>query len=271
MPSEKRQRQDEGRLARLEQQKMASRRSQRYRQVRSLLLLLGALLIVALLVSVLSGDDDSADGDTTTTTTTVAGDDSDAFAYGSTDCPSDDAERTTSFDDAFKQCIDPDATYTATFDTSEGEVVVELDTAETPGTVNNFVSLARYGYYDDTQLFRTDPSIGIIQGGAPTSNSASDPGPGYTIPDEGDSFTYAPGQLVMARTGAPNSSGGQFFFSVDEAVSALDAQGTYVVFGKVTAGLDVLERILASHVPGGELGGAPSPAVTITSVTISES
>jgi peptidyl-prolyl cis-trans isomerase B (cyclophilin B) len=150
--------------------------------------------------------------------------------------------------------------------------VVALDTERTPGTANNFVSLARSGYYDDTLLFRTDPSIGIIQGGSPSTDSPSDPGPGYTIPDEGGSFTYVPGQLVMARSQGPDSAGAQFFFSVDEAVSALDGQGTYVVFGEVTEGLDILEQILASHEeqPDNPLGGAPNPPVTVTSVTITE-
>ena len=61
-------------------------------------------------------------------------------------------------------------------------MVVQLDAADRPGTVNNFVQLAGWGYYNGSELFRTDPSIGIIQGGAPHTNSASDPGPGFTIP-----------------------------------------------------------------------------------------
>ena len=107
---------------------------------------------------------------------------------------------------------------------------------------------AGYGYYDNTKLFRTDTSIGIIQGGAPHTNSAADTGPGFTIPDEGGPFTYKPGQLVMARTNQPNSAAAQFFFTVDDNASKLDGAGTYVVFGTVTQGLDVLEKILASNV-----------------------
>ena len=75
-------------------------------------------------------------------------------------------------------CIDPAKTYTATFDTTAGTVVEKLDTTTTPNTTNNFVVLARYHYYDNTTLFRTAQSIGIIQGGSPHTNSASDPGPG---------------------------------------------------------------------------------------------
>ena len=296
MPSDKRQRQDTGRTARLEEQRAIERRLQRNRQLKALGLLLGALVVVALLISIFSDDDDTdvATDDTSSETTdttdptddtattdttdpdestsTTTGEDEE-FAYGTTPCPTEGGEPQLEFDAAFEQCIDPSKTYTATFETTAGQVVVELDTERTPGTANNFVALARSGYYDDTLLFRTDPSIGIIQGGSPHTDSPSDPGPGYTIPDEGGSFTYEPGQLVMARSQGPDSAGAQFFFSVDEAVSALDGQGTYVVFGDVVEGLDVLEKILASHEdqPDNPLGGAPNPEVTVNDVTITES
>ncbi len=171
----------------------------------------------------------------------------------------------------FKQCVDPTKVYRATIETSAGTVVAQLDAANQPGTVNNFVQLAGWGYYNGSLLFRTDTSIGIIQGGAPHTNSASDPGPGFTIDDEGSGFTYKPGQLVMARTQQPNSAGSQFFLTVTDAASSLDAQGTYVVFGNITTGLDVLQKILASNVEGsGGLGGSPNPPVTVISVSIEE-
>jgi peptidyl-prolyl cis-trans isomerase B (cyclophilin B) len=278
MPSEKRQRQDEGRLQRLEEQRVAAKQTQRKRQGLTLVLILVALLVVAGLISILSGDDEddvSTEGtDTTEEATDEATDDTSgeaASVYGTTPCPVEGTESAPPFDSPFEQCIDPAKAYTATFETSAGTVVVDLDAAAVPGTVNNFVSLVRSGYYDGTELFRTDPSIGIIQGGAP-SNDASDPGPGYTIQDEGGPFAYAPGQLVMARSQGEDSAGAQFFFSVTDDVSALDAQGTYVVFGAVTEGLDVLEAILASHVaePDNPLGGSPEPAVTIDAITITE-
>jgi len=170
-------------------------------------------------------------------------------------------------------CLDVSRGYTAVFDTSAGEMRVALDVVNTPVTANNFAVLARYGYYDETLLFRTDPSIGIIQGGAPHTNSPSDPGPGYTIADEGSGFSYEPGQIVMARTGAPDSAGAQFFFAVNENTALLNGQGTYVVFGRMDEeSLAVAEAILASHVdqPGNQLGGAPDPQVIVNSVTIQE-
>ena len=154
-----------------------------------------------------------------------------------------------------------------------------LDTQATPGATNNFVALARYHYYDDTELFRTSTGIGIIQGGSPHTQDNSDPGPGYTIPDEGFSddvaiagsggpYSYVAGDLVYARPGGqPDSSSAQFFFCATDACSGLDSQGIYIEFGRVTEGLDVLQAIIAGS-PEGE--GRPNETVKITKVTITE-
>jgi peptidyl-prolyl cis-trans isomerase B (cyclophilin B) len=136
------------------------------------------------------------------------------------------------------------------------------------------VVLARYHYYDGSAIFRADRSIEILQGGSPTTNSASDPGPGYTIADEGGPFTYVAGQLVMARTAQPDSSGAQFFFTAGPGSSVLDSQGTYVVFGTLDeAGLAIVEQALATSIddPTSGLGGAPSPPLVVQSVQIVES
>ena len=200
-------------------------------------------------------------------------------------CPAPDGSgpRYFDFDGPQPMCIDPGARYVAVFDTSEGEMRFELTAADTPGTVNNFVTLARWGYYHHTLLFRTDPSIDIIQGGSPHTNSASDPGPGYTIPDEpafdvdpdtgqlSGPYRYEPGQLVMARSSGPDSAGAQFFITTGPNASRLDSQGTYVVFGSTdAAGLAVAQSIIGLHVAGGSLGGAPSRPVIVRSVTIEE-
>jgi cyclophilin family peptidyl-prolyl cis-trans isomerase len=177
-------------------------------------------------------------------------------------------------------CIDPAKTYRAVFTTSAGTIKATLDTKTTPMTANNFVVLARYRYYDGSSFHRTEPSIAIVQGGAPNTQSASDPGPGYTIQDEGGKFKYAEGDLVMARTSAPNSAAAQYFFAAGpETAAGLDQTGTYVTFGKVTEGLDVVKKVLKTHVacpatdPGAEStcsGGAPQPPVKVESVTIEE-
>jgi peptidyl-prolyl cis-trans isomerase B (cyclophilin B) len=231
------------------------------------------IVAIALLVSSSRDSDTAVTAGTTATTgtTTVA---PVAFAYGTAPCAPNPPTPPATLDfpgtNGFADCIDPASNYVATFDTTAGTIKVDLDVSRTPGTTNNFVQLAGYGYYDGTKLFRTDTSIGIIQGGAPHTNSTTDPGPGFTIPDEGGKFTYQPGQLVMARGTAPNSAGAQFFFTVDDKASALDSTGTYVVFGTVTEGLDVLQKVLASNVDAGDLGGAPSPEVTVNSVVIGQ-
>ncbi|MCY4422763.1 MAG: peptidylprolyl isomerase [Acidimicrobiaceae bacterium] len=202
-----------------------------------------------------------------------------------TGCPAADGSspRTIDFDGPQPMCIDPEAGYVAVFDTSEGEMRFELTASDTPLTVNNFVTLARWGYYDGTLLFRTDPSIDIIQGGSPHTDSASDPGPGYTIPDEPafeedpetgrltGPYRYQPGQLVMARSAGRDSASAQFFLTTGPDTALLDTQGTYVVFGRTDdAGLEVAQSIIALHEPGGSLGGGPSRDVTVHSVTIEE-
>ena len=193
---------------------------------------------------------------------------------GATPCPSFTGSNphVTDFAQAPPNCLAAGKTYTATIDTTMGNVAVSFDTTKTPVTANNFIVLSLYHYFDGTALFRTDTSIGIIQGGSPHTQSASDPGPGYTIPDEGKGYTYAPGDLVMARTSAPNSAGAQFFFCVTTACSNLNSQGNYVVFAHVTSGLNVLENILALNVnqPGG-LGGAPSKLVLVKSISVTQS
>lgn len=263
-----------------------------------------AFVAFAIVFSVLTaddGDDDVATGDSSTSTTADGeGDDSAEetppeststtvaeVVAGPTECPPADgsAERQLEFEGPFQDCLDDGVDYQARFVTTEGEVLVDLLEQEMPNTVNNFVALARYGYYDDTLLFRTDPSIDIIQGGSPHTQDNSDPGPGYNIPDMGGEFrtdpqtgqligpfTYEEGQLIMARSSGPDSSSAQFFFSTGPNVSNLDSQGTYLLFGEVVEGLDVLKTIIGLHEedPTSGLGGAPSREVTVESVEIVE-
>ena len=286
MGTEKRERQKTNRQARLEELQRQQRKAKNRKLVLrwTLIVVLAGAAIYGISLYVNRDDGNTATSTTTlgtagTTTTIVTGN---TFAYGTGACPPTDgsATRTTTFTDAPQKCIDPNKTYKAQFDTSEGKVEVQLDTTLTPGTVNNFVTLARWKYYDGTSIFRTDTSIDIIQGGGKTNTDS----PGYTIPDEGGTFTwtdsggkgpftYQAGDLVMARAGSPDSGGGQWFFGVGPNVANLDSQGTYVTFGKVTQGLDVLQKILGLNVddPSSGLGGAPSPAVTVNSVTITES
>ncbi len=236
------------------------------------------VVVMAVLYSVFAGDDegDDAASATTAATSPVETTTTTIDPALQADCPAEDgsSEQRLEFDAPQQDCLVPGASYEAVFDTTAGEIRVALDTENTPQTANNFIVLSRYHYYDGVEMFRSNTGIDIIQSGAPHTNSASDPGPGYTILDEGGPYTYEPGDLVMARTAAPNSASAQFFFSTGPNTAQLDGQGTYVVFGEVTEGLDVLEAIMDTHVDaeGGTPGeGAPDPVPVINSVTIVQS
>jgi cyclophilin family peptidyl-prolyl cis-trans isomerase len=273
--TEKRERQKHNRQQRLTE--LAQQQKRAKAKKRGLQLGLGIPAIVLalfLVVNVFSGDDNST-SDTVASDTTVTQSTINATTIpgvpvtGDTPCPkTDDTQaRSTKFEKAPTMCIDPAKSYTASFDTSEGQIVVELDTEKTPETVNNFVVLSRYKYYDGTLIFRADPSLDIIQGGGFTNTDS----PGYTIEDEGKGFTYTEGDLAMARTGEPNSAGGQWFFVGGPNASTLDGQGTYVNFGKVTEGLDVVKKILGLNMVAAGGGDTLSRTVVVNSVTIIES
>lgn len=239
----------------------------RRRNTRTIPIIIGfvAIAVVLALVTGLQGSSKKKSSATTTTVTTVK---------SATPCPSftGTSPRRLTFSSAPPDCLAAGKTYSATMFTNEGNITVQFDTTKTPKTADNFIVLSLYHYFDGTKMFRTDTSIGIIQGGSPHTEDASDPGPGYTIQDEGTGFTYAPGDLVMARTSSPNSASAQYFFCVTSACSNLNSQGTYVVFAHVTSGLSVLQKILGLNVNNNSgLGGSPRVPVTISKITISES
>jgi len=289
--SNKRQRKKTNQAARRAALEAARKRQQRKRQVLNLGGIALGVVLLALLIGVIAkkgGNDSGSSVSSSTTATSKAKADllsvpsvpPGKAIKGDTPCPKPTGEeRASTFEKAPPTCIDPAKAYRAVFTTSAGVVKVNLDTKRTPQTVNNFVVLARYGYYAGSSFQRTDPSIDIIQGGAPNTQTISDPGPGYTIKDEGGKFTYTEGDLVMARSQGADSGSAQYFFSAGPKTSSLDAQGTYVTFGKVSEGLDVLKKVLASHVDcppadpaggSGCLGGAPQPPVTVKTISIEE-
>jgi cyclophilin family peptidyl-prolyl cis-trans isomerase len=283
MGTEKRDRQKANRAAKIEAEKAAAAKARRNQTIRNLIIA-GVLIVAVMLIFSLTGCSSGSSDDAAKTTTTKASASTTApapkAAYGSGACaPAAGVDKPVlTFDDAPKKCIDPAKTYTATIETSEGTVVVELDTDKTPITTNNFVNLARSGYFDNTKLFRTEAQTGIIQGGSPHTQDNSDAGPGYSIPDEGLPFTsadYKPGVIAMANAG-PGTAGSQFFFVSQAAGSYLgdpaaigDSAGAYAVFGQTTEGLDVLQAI--SDLESSPGSGVPSKPVTIKSVTITES
>jgi cyclophilin family peptidyl-prolyl cis-trans isomerase len=125
----------------------------------------------------------------------------------------------------------------ATVHTSEGAIELELYPNEAPKTVENFVKLARDGFYDGVIFHRVIPDF-MIQGGDPTGTGTG--GPGYEFEDEFNEHRVVRGALAMANAG-PNTNGSQFFIVTAEATPWLD--GKHTVFGRVTSGMDVVDRI----------------------------
>jgi cyclophilin family peptidyl-prolyl cis-trans isomerase len=269
MPSEKRQRQDEGRLQRLEAQRAATQKVQRKRQARTLGLIIGGVVVAAGAIAIFSADDadEASTTDTSESTTTTAADLSDP-AIGTTPCPpaAGVAEPVTSFPEGPESCIDVTKTYEAEVVTSRGTFTMELDPASAPKSVNNFVFLARNKYFDGSTFHRIIPGF-VVQGGDPTGEPPGTGGPGYeytdTVPTEGPPF-YEIGSVAMANSNGPSTNGSQFFVVTGQ--QGVDLPAGYTLFGKVTSGMDVVLDIEKT----GTAEGTPSEPTTITSVTITE-
>jgi len=126
--------------------------------------------------------------------------------------------------------------YAATIETEKGNIVLELFASDVPVTVNNFVFLAREGFYDGTTFHRVIPDF-MAQGGDPTGTGAGTPG--YRFADEFSEHTHVAGALSMANSGL-NTNGCQFFITYTPQ-NHLD--GKHSVFGQLIEGMDILEKI----------------------------
>ena len=159
-------------------------------------------------------------------------------------------------------CIDPAKSYKATMETTKGTMEIALDPIGAPKTVNNFVVLARYHYYDGVSFHRIIPGF-VIQGGDPEGTGRG--GPGYKFEDElPQRGRYEIGSLAMANAG-PNTNGSQFFIISGPQGAGLPP--SYSLFGKVVAGIDVVKALNDVGTPG---PGTPKEKVGMISVTITE-
>ncbi len=168
---------------------------------------------------------------------------------------------------SFDMQLEAEKSYVATLDTNHGSIDVEFFADDAPITVNNFVSLAKDGYYDGTPFHRIIKGF-MIQGGDPTGSGSG--GPGYKFADETVSKEYEAGTLAMANAG-PNTNGSQFFICHADLRHKLPKN--YTIFGKVTNGLDVVDAIANVKVGksrGGETS-APVEPVVLQTVTVTES
>lgn len=141
-----------------------------------------------------------------------------------------------------EQSINTDTIYRVTIDTSKGTIVMDLDPQLAAVSVNNFVSLARDGYYTGLTFHRVVPDF-VIQGGCPEGSGTG--GPGYRFDDEPVTGEYTLGAVAMANSG-PNTNGSQFFICIDDCQDKLGK--AYNLFGYVTSGMDVALKIAVGDV-----------------------
>ena len=150
---------------------------------------------------------------------------------------------------------------TVTIQTDKGQIVIKVQGDLSPIATGNFVALASCGFYDGVVFHRVVPGF-VIQGGDPTGTGTG--GPGYTIKDETVTATYSRATVAMARSGAPNSVGSQFFIVLDDkARTALAQYNTYQIIGTVTAGMDAVDAIAAAAD-----GENPTNPIVMTKVTV---
>lgn len=286
MGTDKRERQKANRaLKQQHEQRTARNQAMKRRGLRiglGVVAALAGVVIIAWVGGAFDGDeaiapspDTAAPSDTapdTSTGDTVAGDApatsvaDDVLPVGCPDPDGADAPRT-QFTQAPPMCISDTVDYSAVVSTNLGEYTVEFDAERAPLTVNNFVTLARFGYFDDTECHRIIPEF-VAQCGDPTATGTG--GPGYTFADElPEAGEYQLGSLAMANSG-PDTNGSQFFVITGDDGAALPPQ--YSLFGQVTDGLDTVAAMNAAGNPDPAAGGVPPlEEVRILSVEIIES
>jgi cyclophilin family peptidyl-prolyl cis-trans isomerase len=260
VPSDKRQRQREGRQARQQAAQAERRRAGRRRQLVAVVIVVAVVALI--FVTFNRGSSKKNDnptvkaGKATTTTTAPSG--------PPLPCPNPDgtSPKTQSFPAPPPMCIDVNKTYTATMKTTKGTMTIALDPKQAPKTVNNFVYLARYHFFDGVSFHRIIPGF-VVQGGDPKGDGTG--GPGYKFADElPKAGEYKVGSLAMANSG-PNTNGSQFFIIVGPQGVGLPPQ--YSLFGMVTDGIDVAHALEAE----GTDSGTPKDHMQMDSVTIAES
>ena len=138
--------------------------------------------------------------------------------------------------------IDEETIYRVSIETTKGMIVMDLDPKLAPNTVNNFVNLARDGYYTGLTFHRVVPEF-VVQGGCPEGTGTG--GPGYRFDDEPVNGDYTLGAVAMANAG-PNTNGSQFFICIDDCQTKLAP--AYNLFGYVTSGMDVALAIAVGDV-----------------------
>jgi cyclophilin family peptidyl-prolyl cis-trans isomerase/type II secretory pathway pseudopilin PulG len=271
--SQKRERQKQGRAAR--QEAVLRARQRRSRRNRIIVAGFLALVMVLSIATLVSGGSKKTKVTTAGSTTVPAGapvslpkPPDGAAIKGDTPCPKADGSspRTLHFEKPPPTCISPAGHYTAEIKTNMGTITVVLDPEAAPKTVNNFVVLARYHFFDGISFHRIIPNF-VVQGGDPLETGLGDPG--YRFEDElPKAGGYKLGSVAMANSG-PNTNGSQFFIVSGD--TGVQLQPQYSLFGQVADdSLDLVRKIGGLGSPDSEQG-APTAVVTMESVTIKES
>jgi cyclophilin family peptidyl-prolyl cis-trans isomerase len=256
-------------LAKLAQRRQAERRAAKRRRDLTIGLVAGgiALILVAVGAFILFG---GGDEQTDAASPSVSAEPAPTGAACDAKVPSTAEEEKPTFDAPPKMTIDPSKSYSATMVTSCGTIEIELLPEIAPEGVNNFVFLAKQGFYDGLTFHRIVADF-VIQGGDPTGDGSG--GPGYQFPtDTSPKETFdAPGVVAYANSG-PDTNGSQFFITLAPTPN-LDPPQQYTIFGTVTKGMDVVEKIGAQPVGPDASGAQSAPLVPvyIDSVTIAES
>ncbi len=277
MPTEKRQRQKAGRQARLEAEQKVVKRKQNIRRLVTFLIVAVVVVGISLLITKPWKKTAAAPTTTTTTkpstTTTVkpapaggSGNTSPSAITTSADCPADfnATLNKPSYSSYPPMTIDKSKTYTATVTTDIGPFTIKLNPTEAPKAVNSFVFLAKQHFFDCIVFHRVIPSF-VDQTGDPTGKGTG--GPGYEFADELPKTAtpqYPLGSVAMANSGA-NTNGSQFFIVAGTEGESL--QPNYTLFGTVTSGMAVVEKINAA----GASSGTPTTLHRMVSVDITES
>ena len=238
MPNDKRQRHKAGRDARRAALEAQRRRQQNRKRAIAAVIVIA--LVVGLVALVAGTGDNGTDVATDTTTTSTTIELPDPVPPVCPDLEGED-ERTIAFTEPFPTCIEEGKDYRAVIEFDNGTVEVDLAEGVSPTTVNNFVALAGHRFYEDVVCHRVLRGF-VVQCGDPTGTGRG--GPGYTIAEEPpESGSYEVGQLAMAKAGAPNSTGSQFFIITGARGAALPPD--YSFLGTITSGLEVAKEIEA--------------------------
>jgi cyclophilin family peptidyl-prolyl cis-trans isomerase len=269
MGTEKRNRKKENRRQRLDDLAKQQQRKRTRKLATRAAIFIAVVVGVALIISVSGGSDSTSTSGTTVDTAATAPVEGRAIT-GETPCPAVDGSeaRASTFENAPSNCLDASKTYTAVVTTNKGEFSIVLDQTKAPLAANNFVTLARYKYFDNTQCHRAILDF-VVQCGDPTATGSG--GPGYSFADElPQAGEYKLGSIAMANSG-PNTNGSQFFIITGDQGVTLPP--SYTLFGQVTSGLDTTVPALnaASNPDPAANGVPPLETLTIVSVVITES